>query len=66
MRTISNNKDTYTNVLTEYDFYPPCDTRLHCSGIEDVNGGNSYDEYLMEFWELYEEELFDCGINTIN
>ena len=45
-------------VLTERDFYPPIDNRLHDLGIEDVLGGDTYDEYLKEFWELYEDELY--------
>lgn len=44
--------------LTERDFYPPSDNRLHHLGIEDIPGGDTYDEYLKEFWELYEDELY--------
>lgn len=47
--------------LTEQDFYPPEDTRLYTSGIDDVNDGDSFAEYAEYFWDTYEDELFDCN-----
>ena len=45
--------------LTEKDFFPPKDTRLYQSGVEDINGGDNFDDYAKEFFDLYEKELFD-------
>ena len=46
-------------VLTEEDFYPPEDDRVHSFGIDDVPGGDDYDDYLVYFWKAYGHELFD-------
>lgn len=46
-------------VITEKDFYPPEDTRLYCSGIEDIDGGDNFIDYVKYFLETYEEDLFD-------
>lgn len=45
--------------LTEQDFYPIPDDRLHHCGLDDIEGGDNYDDYLEYFWENYEHELFD-------
>lgn len=60
-RNIENNSVEYGFTLTEIDFVTPYDDRIHNPGIEDIAYGDSYDEYVKEFWELYEEELFDCA-----
>ena len=54
----NSNEDMQNDVLTERSFYPPTDYRTHRLDIDDVVGGDSYYEYVIEFWELYEEELF--------
>lgn len=46
-------------VLTEEDFYPILDNRIHWCGIDDVPGGDTYFEFAEEFYELYEDNLFD-------
>lgn len=46
-------------VLEESDFYPPEDNRMHCSGIDDVDGGDSYEDYVKWFWDEYENEIYD-------
>lgn len=46
--------------LTEQDFYPIPDDRMHCFGIDDIEGGDNYDDYLEYFWDNFEHELFDC------
>lgn len=51
--------DEHHPILTEKDFYPPEDDRLHSFGIDDVPGGDSYDDYLKYFWRTYGNELFD-------
>jgi hypothetical protein len=56
---VQNNRNTDRDILTEQSFYPPFDDRFHCLGIEDVPNGDTYDEYLEDFWKLYENELFD-------
>lgn len=45
--------------LTEKDFYPPEDTRLYCSGIEDINGGDNFSDYAKFFYNNYGKEIFD-------
>lgn len=49
----------YDVELEESDFYPPKDGRLYCSGIDDVLGGDSFDDYAKEFWELYENDIYN-------
>lgn len=54
------NKNTCCmNELNDKSFYPPTDERMHDIGIEDISREYTYDDYLSEFWELYEKELFD-------
>lgn len=45
--------------LTEKDFYPPNDTRLYYSNIEDIINGDNFDDYVEYFYDQYEDELFD-------
>lgn len=45
--------------LTEQDFYPPQDDRVYTSGIDDIEGGDSFAEYAECFWEEYGHELYD-------
>lgn len=62
-----NNQQKYNNilskdydVLTEQDFYPPSDDRVLTSNIDDIEDGDSFDDYCKEFFELLdEEEYFD-------
>lgn len=42
--------------LTEEDFYPPCDNRTWTSGVEDINGGDNFIDYCVEFYEMLDEE----------
>ena len=51
------NLDDYE--LTEKDFYPPEDTRLYCSGIEDIDGGDNFSDFARFFYNNYENEIFD-------
>lgn len=51
--------DEHYPILTEEDFYPPLDDRVLSFGIDDVPGGDSYDDYLVYFWKSYECELFE-------
>ena len=46
------------NELTEESFYPPADTRILHSLIEDIGEGNNYLEYAEYIYDLYEEEGF--------
>lgn len=55
----TNNFDLYDCVLTEEDFYPIPDDRMHLCGIDDIPCGDCYFEFAKEFYELYEEDLFD-------
>ena len=54
-----NGNECRANELNEKSFYPPADERLHDIGIDDISSEYTYDDYLSEFWELYEKELFD-------
>ena len=45
--------------LTEKDFYPPEDTRYYKSGVQDITGGDNFADYAKEFFDEYEDELFD-------
>lgn len=45
--------------ITEKDFYPPEDTRLYESGIEDIDNGDNFDDYVKWFYNNYEHEIFD-------
>lgn len=51
--------DLHYPILTEEDFYPIQDDRIHCCGIDDVPGGDTYFKYAEEFYELYEDDLFN-------
>lgn len=42
--------------LTEVDFYPPSDNRVWTSIIKDVNGGDNFVEYCVDFFEMLDEE----------
>lgn len=60
-----NNKDSDCDCINGFyeisdsDFYPPEDDRLYSSGIDDVDGGDSFDEYAKWFWDEYECEIYD-------
>lgn len=45
--------------LTEQSFYPPEDTRVYTSGIDDIKGGDTFAEYAEYFWETYGHEIYD-------
>ena len=45
--------------IDEYDFYPPEDDRLYCSGSDDVEGGDNYDDYVKWFWKEYENDIYN-------
>lgn len=55
-----HDMNRYYDELTEQDFYPIPDDRMHCCGIDDIEGGDNYDDYLEYFWDNFEHELFDC------
>ncbi len=44
--------------LTEVDFYPPSDNRVWTSIIEDVNGGDNFVEYCVDFFDMLDEEEY--------
>jgi len=54
---VSDNVDNYE--LTEKDFYPPEDTRIYQSGVEDIIDGDNFADYVKAFYEDYEDEIFD-------
>lgn len=45
--------------LNERLFYPPEDNRLYRSGIDDIEGGDNYEDYVEWFWDEYENEIYD-------
>ena len=48
----SYSKDDYE--ITEKDFYPPEDIREFKSGIEDIEDGDNFEDYVKYFYENYE------------
>jgi len=58
MHNIEDRSDGKT-ALTEESFYPPSDGRLYVSGIDDIEGGDSFCEYAEYFWETYGNEIYD-------
>ena len=42
--------------LTDKDFYPPSDDRYFESYIEDIDGGDNFADYCIDFFEMLEEE----------
>lgn len=58
LRELREYLDEHFPVLTEEDFYPPADTRLRTSNLEDVPGGDTYKDYLEWFYETYGEDMF--------
>lgn len=48
----------YTDYLTEQDFYPPTDTRVWESYIEDIDGGDNFADYCEYIFDLLEEEEY--------
>lgn len=54
----TNCSDLNDYVLTEEDFYPAPDNRMHFCGIDDIPYGDNYFEFAEEFYELYGEDLF--------
>lgn len=40
-------------------FYPPEDPRVYTSGIDDIDGGDTFAEYAEYFWETYGHEIYD-------
>lgn len=45
--------------IQESDFYPPEDGRLYRSGVDDVPDGDCFDGYAREFWEFYEDDIYN-------
>ena len=45
--------------LNERSFYPPKDSRAYSSGVDDVDGGDSFNEYAIWFWDEYGYEIYD-------
>lgn len=45
--------------ITEKDFYPPEDSRLYQSGIDDIEDGDNFEDYSKWFYNNYENEIFD-------
>lgn len=56
-KKIKNLQDYYR--ITEKDFYPPEDTRLYNSGIDDIYDGDNFGDYAKWFYDNYEHEIFD-------
>ena len=49
-------KDVDDFCLSEIDFYPPSDSRVLKSFIEDIDDGYNYADYCRDFFELLDEE----------
>jgi hypothetical protein len=44
--------------LTEQDFYPPSDNRVWKSNIKDVDNGDNFADYCVEFFEMLDEDEY--------
>lgn len=44
--------------LTEQDFYPPSDNRVWKSNIDDIDDGDNFSDYCVEFFEMLDEEEY--------
>ena len=53
-----NDDANYNVELSERDFYPPKDDRLHVSCVDDICGGDNFNDYAVLFWEAYEDEIY--------
>lgn len=56
---VLNLKPQNNYELTEKDFYPPEDTRVYRSMVEDIVDGDNFADYAKSFYEDYEDEIFD-------
>jgi hypothetical protein len=52
-----NSENEYS--MNQKTFYPPQDTRMLKSGVEDVEGGDSFADYTKWFFDNYGKDLFD-------
>lgn len=43
---------------TEIDFYPPSDDRVWTSNVEDIDDGDNFIDYCVEFFEMLDEEEY--------
>ena len=57
--TIEQIKELNKYVLSDKDFYPPEDNRCFKSGVEDINDGDTFEDYARWFYGNYSEYLFD-------
>ena len=53
-----NTQNTFDDVLTELDFYPPSDSRTWKSNVKDIIGGDNFADYCEEFFEMLDEEEY--------
>lgn len=60
MKSTKNDKIGERVELDACSFYPPCDSRTYESNIEPIDG-EGYFEYADWFWDMYEDDLFDCN-----
>ena len=54
---IDDGVDCYVEI-SERDFYPPKDDRLYVSCVDDICGGDNFNDYAVLFWEAYEDEIY--------
>ena len=47
--------------LSESSFTPPQDDRMYRSGVSDIEGGDNFYDYAEWFWDMYENQIFDCN-----
>lgn len=45
--------------LDEADFYPPDDDRVYSSNVDDIDGGDCFEDYVEWFWNEYEKDIYD-------
>lgn len=52
------NKQYHPNCLTEQDFYPPSDNRILKSCVEDIYGGDNFEDYCEYIFSVLDEEEY--------
>ena len=50
--------ELYADCLSEIDFYPPTDNRTFNSYVEDIYGGDNFDDYCGYIFNLLEDEEY--------
>lgn len=60
MQEEKSKMNEYNTVLSEKDFYPPNDDRVLRSNVFDIAGGDTFEDYAKDYFNMTDElELYD-------